>query len=70
MILFVLGALVAYWTLPKALNFLLGFAGQQFAPLLTADRFLSFVMLPPKHSAWWHVWGLVRLVSRPATLVH
>jgi sec-independent protein translocase protein TatC len=44
-ILFVLGALVAYWTLPKALNFLLGFAGQQFAPLLTADRFLSFVML-------------------------
>ena len=44
-ILFVLGALVAYWTLPKALNFLLGFAGQQFAPLLTGDRFLSFVML-------------------------
>jgi sec-independent protein translocase protein TatC len=44
-LLFVLGALVAYWTLPKALNFLLGFAGSQFAPLLTADRFLTFVML-------------------------
>lgn len=44
-LLFVTGALVAYWTLPKALSFLLGFAGQQFAPLLTADRFLSFVML-------------------------
>jgi sec-independent protein translocase protein TatC len=44
-LLFVLGALVAYLTLPKALNFLLGFAGQQIAPLLTADRFLSFVML-------------------------
>lgn len=44
-VLFVIGALVAYWTLPKALDFLLGFAGQQFAPLLTADRFLSFVML-------------------------
>lgn len=43
--LFVLGALVAYWTLPKALNFLLGFAGPGFVPLLTADRFLTFVML-------------------------
>jgi sec-independent protein translocase protein TatC len=43
--LFVLGALVAYWTLPKALGFLLGFAGETFVPLLTADRFLSFVML-------------------------
>ena len=44
-LLFVLGALVAYWTLPKALNFLLGFAGQGFAPLLTGDRYLTFVML-------------------------
>jgi sec-independent protein translocase protein TatC len=44
-LLFVLGAFVAYLTLPKALSFLLGFAGQQIAPLLTADRFLSFVML-------------------------
>jgi sec-independent protein translocase protein TatC len=45
MALFILGALIAYWTLPKALGFLLGFAGEQFAPLLTADKFLSFVML-------------------------
>lgn len=44
-LLFVLGALVAYWTLPKALNFLLGFAGEGFAPLLTGDRYLTFVML-------------------------
>ena len=44
-LLFALGALVAYWTLPKALNFLLGFAGQGFAPLLTGDRYLTFVML-------------------------
>jgi len=44
-LLFLLGALVAYWTLPKALNFLLGFAGQGFAPLLTGDRYLTFVML-------------------------
>jgi sec-independent protein translocase protein TatC len=43
--LFCLGGLVAYLTLPKALNFLLGFAGEQFAPLLTADRYLTFVML-------------------------
>lgn len=44
-VLFALGALFAYVTLPKALGFLLGFAGQQFAPLLTGDRYLSFVML-------------------------
>jgi sec-independent protein translocase protein TatC len=45
MALFILGALIAYWTLPRALGFLLGFAGPQFAALLTADKFLSFVML-------------------------
>ncbi len=44
-VLFVLGALLAYVTLPKALNFLLGFAGSRFVPLLTGDRFVSFVML-------------------------
>jgi sec-independent protein translocase protein TatC len=44
-ILFALGALIAYVTLPKALGFLLGFAGSEFVPLLTGDRFLSFVML-------------------------
>jgi sec-independent protein translocase protein TatC len=44
-ILFALGALLAYVTLPKALDFLLGFAGTEFVPLLTGDKFLSFVML-------------------------
>jgi sec-independent protein translocase protein TatC len=44
-LLFALGALFAYWTLPKALGFLLGFAGESFAPLLTGDRFFSFVTL-------------------------
>ncbi|HEU4355032.1 MAG TPA: twin-arginine translocase subunit TatC [Actinomycetota bacterium] len=44
-LLFALGAFLAYVTLPKALSFLLGFAGSGFAPLLTGDRFLSFVML-------------------------
>jgi sec-independent protein translocase protein TatC len=43
--LFALGAAFAYWSLPRALRFLLGFAGQQFTPLLTADKFLSFVMV-------------------------
>ncbi len=43
--LFALGALVAYVTLPKALGFLLGFAGSNFSPLLTGDRFFSFVVL-------------------------
>lgn len=45
MALFILGAFIAYWTLPKALGFLLGFAGSQLSSLLTADKFLSFVML-------------------------
>jgi sec-independent protein translocase protein TatC len=43
--LFALGALFAYITLPKGLNFLLGFAGSNFVPLLTGDRFITFVIL-------------------------
>ncbi len=45
MLLFAFGALMAYITLPKGLGFLLGFAGQGLVPLITADRFLGFVML-------------------------
>jgi sec-independent protein translocase protein TatC len=44
-LLFALGAVFAYWSLPKALTFLLGFAGDQFTPFLAGDRFISFVML-------------------------
>jgi sec-independent protein translocase protein TatC len=44
-LLFALGALFAYITLPKGLNFLLGFAGSEFVPILTGDRFISFVIL-------------------------
>ena len=44
-LLFALGAGFAYWTLPRALEFLLGFAGTNFVPLLTGDRFFSFVLL-------------------------
>jgi len=45
LLLFALGALVAYLTLPKALAFLLGFSGSQITPFLTATSFLSFVLL-------------------------
>lgn len=45
-ILFALGAVVAYLTLPRALSFLLGFAGNEdFTALLTGDKYLSFVIL-------------------------
>jgi sec-independent protein translocase protein TatC len=44
-VLFALGAFVSYIMLPKGLNFLLGFAGSQFAPILTGDRFITFVIL-------------------------
>jgi sec-independent protein translocase protein TatC len=44
-VLFALGALIAYLTLPKALGFLLGFAGSPFTALLTGDKFLGFVIL-------------------------
>jgi sec-independent protein translocase protein TatC len=45
MVLFALGALVAYITLPNALHFLLGFAGQQFTILITGSSFIGFVVL-------------------------
>jgi sec-independent protein translocase protein TatC len=44
-LLFALGAVFAYITLPKGLNFLLGFAGSDFVPILTGDRFITFVIL-------------------------
>lgn len=43
--LFLMGAVLAYYTLPKGLGFLLGFAGEAFAPILTGDRYLGFVMM-------------------------
>ena len=45
-LLFAAGAWVAYVTLPKALQFLLGFAGScQLVPILDGSRYLSFFML-------------------------
>lgn len=43
--LFALGAYLAYITLPNGLNFLLGFAGPNFMPILTASRYIGFVMM-------------------------
>jgi sec-independent protein translocase protein TatC len=45
MVLFALGALVAYLTLPHALDFLLGFAGKEFTVLITGSSFIGFVVL-------------------------
>jgi sec-independent protein translocase protein TatC len=45
LVLFSLGALFAYLTLPKGLHFLLGFAGQSLVVLPSASKYFSFVML-------------------------
>ncbi len=44
-LLFALGGLVAYITLPKGLKFLLGFAGSGIVPLVNAGSFIGFVLL-------------------------
>jgi sec-independent protein translocase protein TatC len=44
-LLFILGAAFSIWTLPKALDFLLGFGGEGVVPLITFDRYLGFVTL-------------------------
>jgi sec-independent protein translocase protein TatC len=44
-VLFLGGALVAYLTLPKALGFMLGFAGSGFLTTLTADKYIGFVVI-------------------------
>jgi sec-independent protein translocase protein TatC len=44
LMLFLLGALAAYVTLPRALGFLLGVGGDFVNPLLTVDRYIGFVI--------------------------
>jgi sec-independent protein translocase protein TatC len=44
-VLFTMGAAVAIVTLPLGLNFLLGFAGPDVTPLISANSYVSFVML-------------------------
>jgi sec-independent protein translocase protein TatC len=43
-LLFLLGGLAAYLTLPAALNFLLGVGGDFVSPLLTVDKYIGFVI--------------------------
>lgn len=45
LLLFGLGAFFAYWTLPKGLHFLLGFAGSNVVVLPDASKYISFVLL-------------------------
>ena len=44
LVLFLLGGLAAYLTLPKALGFLLGVGGDFVNPLLTVDKYVGFVI--------------------------
>jgi sec-independent protein translocase protein TatC len=44
-ILFLLGGFVSYVFLPQGLEFLLGFGGDAFQPLITGDRYIGFVVL-------------------------
>jgi sec-independent protein translocase protein TatC len=43
-LLFATGAVVSYFVIPAALEFLLGFAGDRVESLMDADRYLSFVL--------------------------
>jgi sec-independent protein translocase protein TatC len=42
--LFALGTWFAFVTLPRALRFLLGFAGTDLVPLLTVDSYIGFII--------------------------
>ena len=44
LVLFALGGWFAYLTLPKGLRFLLGFTGNELVPLLTVNRYVTFVI--------------------------
>jgi sec-independent protein translocase protein TatC len=43
--LFATGGFLAYFTLDRAFDFLLGFAGEGVVPLITFDRYMGFVVL-------------------------
>ena len=45
MLLFLLGAVFALFTLPKGLGFLLGFAGENVTPLISFPSYVGFVVL-------------------------
>ncbi len=43
LVLFLLGAGLAFWTLPRALDFLISVAGEQVDPFFTPAKYLGFV---------------------------
>src|SRR5680860_518559 len=43
-LLFVGGAALSYYVLPRGLEFLLGFAGEGLAPALSASEYISFIL--------------------------
>jgi sec-independent protein translocase protein TatC len=43
-LLFAGGAVFAYFVIPRGLEFLLGFAGDNIVPLLDADQYISFIL--------------------------
>ena len=45
MVLFALGGVVAWFTVEKALEFLLGVGGDSIQPFITADKYLTLVTL-------------------------
>ncbi len=43
-VLFALGAVFSYFLIPRALEFLLGFAGPGIVPVLSANEYLTFIL--------------------------
>jgi sec-independent protein translocase protein TatC len=43
--LFFLGAFIAYWTLPKALDFLISFSGTSVSSAFTPNSYISFIVV-------------------------
>lgn len=43
-LLFLVGVLVGYWALSRGLDFLIGFGGDQIAPVIGASAYLSFAV--------------------------
>jgi sec-independent protein translocase protein TatC len=43
-VLFAAGLALGYWSLPRGLDFLLGFGGDDLDPVIQADAYLSFAM--------------------------
>jgi sec-independent protein translocase protein TatC len=44
-VLFFLGAAIAYWTLPKALDFLISFSGSSVTSAFTPNSYVSFIVV-------------------------